>query len=203
MKKLMFMFIFTFIITLAFPLLASENLPVYEAEILDEKLEKGYFLGCSLACAIGWSFKDSSHLKEQGENIYTTEVLWDGEFDTAWCEGSEGDGVGEWIEFHLDEYGNREIKDVNFNGITIANGYLKSEEIWKKNSRVKEFRMDINGAPVCYIRLKDNMYIQDVLFTSPYFVSEGDVIRLTITDVYPGEIYSDTCISEIVLKGAH
>ena len=63
--------------------------------------------------------------------------------------------------------------------------------------------MDINGAPVCYIRLKDNMYIQDVLFTSPYFVSEGDVIRLTITDVYPGEIYSDTCISEIVLKGAH
>lgn len=34
-------------------------------------------------------------------NKYTEEMLCDGNFNTAWCEGAEGDGIGEWIEFHL------------------------------------------------------------------------------------------------------
>jgi len=199
MKKLfvlLLLFLFSFTISFA------EELPEYTSEV-DNKLEPGKYWGCSLACAMGWTVKCSSCLSPQGGNKYTEAMLSDGNFTTAWCEGSEGDGTGEWIEFHLKNHPGRDAGETSFKGIVLADGYLKSKDTWEKNSRVKQFRMDINGKAVCYINLADSMFDQNVRFRDYCSVKPGDVIRLTIIDIYPGSLYTDTCVTEIVLKGAH
>lgn len=200
MKKLfIFLTLFIFSVKISF----SEELPLYKAETGSE-LSPGSYYGCSLACAMTWTFKCSSFLPSQGDNKYNEKMLCDGNFNTAWCEGAEGDGKGEWIEFHLKDHPGRSAGKTAFKGINVANGYLKSKDIWKKNSRVRQFRMDINGKAVCYIDLSDSMFDQHVIFSGAHYsVGPGDVIRLTITEVYPGDLYPDTCITEIVLQGAH
>ncbi|MEQ8223739.1 MAG: hypothetical protein ABRQ37_15605 [Candidatus Eremiobacterota bacterium] len=199
MKKLfisLVLFLFSFNISFA------QELPVEKAKV-DKELNLGAYWGCSLACAMGWTIKCSSCLPSQGNNKYTEVMLSDGNFNTAWCEGVEGDGIGEWIEFHLKNHPGKDVGKTSFDGINIANGYLKSKDIWKNNSRVKQFRMDINGKAICYINLSDSMFDQHVRLSDCYSVEPGDVIRLTITEVYPGNLYTDTCITEIVLMGAH
>lgn len=199
MKKLLiFLVLFLFSFSISF----AEELPACKAKV-SNKLELGKYWGCSLACAMEWTIKCSSCLPPQEGNKYTEEMLSDGNFNTAWCEGAEGDGISEWIEFHLKNHPGKNVGKTSFNGINIANGYLKSKDIWEKNSRVKQFRMDINGKAICYINLSDSMFDQQVKFPDYYSVEPGDVIRLTITEVYPGTLYTDTCITEIVLKGAH
>jgi hypothetical protein len=199
MKKLIiFLILFIFSFNTSF----AEELPVYKAKV-NKKLDPGNYLGCSLACAMTWTIKCSSCLHSQGGNKYTEVMMSDGNFNTAWCEGAKDDGIGEWIEFHLKNHPGKNAGKTSFSGINIANGYLKSKDTWEKNSRVKEFKMDINGKTVCYINLSNSMFDQYVTFSDCYSVKPGDVIRFTITEVYPGSLYTDTCITEMVLNGAH
>ncbi|MFP4497943.1 MAG: NADase-type glycan-binding domain-containing protein [Vulcanimicrobiota bacterium] len=89
-----------------------------------------------------------------------------------------------------------------FTGFKIANGYTKNFDIWKKNSRVKLLRLDSNGKSRFYIQLADSMNARGAVF--PYLeVKGGDVIRITIEDVYPGTKYTDTCISELISTGVY
>lgn len=182
-------------------LLAGEDFPAYKAEV-DKKLSMDMFAGCSLACAMTWDLKCSSHLPAQGENKYTVEMLNDCNFKTAWAEGAKGSGVGEWVEFHLKNYPDREPAKTTFWGMHVANGYLKSPEVWRKNSRVKQLRVDLNGKTLFYLNLEDSMNNQSFNFP-PVTVGPGDVIRLTIKRVYPGDSCSDACITEMVPMGAH
>jgi serine/threonine-protein kinase len=60
---------------------------------------------------------------------YEAEKTLDGSMLTAWIEGAEGPGVGEWIRFDFD-------KEVKLRRILIAPGYFKSLQVWQKNNRV-------------------------------------------------------------------
>lgn len=204
MKMLMLAFLF---IACVCPLTApgADKLPVLLPEI--QKVDRstddyaGYFNGCSLACALGWTLSASSFLPAQGKITYNADNVDDGDPATAWCEGARGDGIGEWIQFTL-EAGPAK-KEVNFNGITIANGYLKNDSVWGENNRVKTLRFELNGHPVALMKLADS---RDLQFFSGGPVKEvrpGDKLRFVIQEVYPGSKYHDTCISDMVLQGAH
>ena len=62
---------------------------------------------------------------------YGPESLFDNADNTAWVEGVDGQGVGEWIVVEFD--GPRMVKEIE-----IKNGYMKDPALYQKNSRVKE-----------------------------------------------------------------
>lgn len=91
--------------------------------------------GCSWYC--GGSYKSvtvSSSLKSQKNNIYNKRSISDLNYKTAWVEGMEGDGVGEYITYEFPPLNPRITK------IIIANGYVKDRNTWHNNARVKQLK---------------------------------------------------------------
>lgn len=149
--------------------------------------------------------KSSSNLVPQGKNSYEVSNLYDLDLRTAWIEGEKGYGIGSKIFFTLTEEYPTSCKD--FNGqIEVFNGYCKSEETWKANSRVRKLKLYINSEPLCYIELQDTWQYQTVDLshlisgydTSPHKLVEGDILTFEIVSVYPGEKYDDVGLSELV-----
>ena len=137
-------------------------------------------------CAQGlWTIDASSTLASQGNKNYKIKNLTDNNPMTAWVEGVKGYGIGEWFE----------VKGITVNG--IYNGYQSSPSNWKNNSRVRRFKVYVNGEPLCLLDLTDEMGQQQ--FKLPF---EADwqthaVFRFEIVDVYRGLKWDDVCISHI------
>ena len=160
---------------------------------------------CSLGCAMGWLTTASSHLPPQGKNKYDVLNIDDFRIDTAWIEGVEGYGIGESITFKFpkEAFDEAKIKDkINFNGFILVNGYCKNKQTWQDNSRVKRVLIAHNGRPLFEAKFHNSMNIQRVYIDNIYLKS-GDTVRVTILEVYRGDKYKDTAISELVPTGAH
>lgn len=152
---------------------------------------------------------ESIRVSSSGGEGYGVENMFDGDLSTAWVEGVAGDGVGEWIDIKLD--------DMPYLGVAIANGYIKNEEVYYNNNRVKTIYIetwDENGDLMTHgeIELRDIEFdsVEDREYCSAwlYYISNRGSsfqkvsrIRLTIREVYPGEKFHDTCISELYILG--
>lgn len=158
----------------------------------------------------------SSTLAAQGKFSYSIENICDDDPKTAWVEGAEGDGIGEYIEF-------TDWVPMGDGVISILNGYQYSKSSWESNNRVKKFSLSLNGKLVCYIELQDVMGIQrfslpenvlaEIRGTHTEIETEGGgyivysnedgggVLRFTIVEVYHGTKYKDTCITGIFSCG--
>ncbi len=79
--------------------------------------------------------------------------------------------------------------------LSLVNGYVKSKDLFLKNSRVKEMDFFLNDTYVVTVSLLDTPLVQefevDILFT------KNDKITLKPTSFYRGSKYDDVCISEI------
>jgi hypothetical protein len=182
------------------PLTTAE---VWSADELAEPMAEGeVFAGCSLGCALGWTTRVSSFLASQGANHYDVVRIEDGRAHTAWVEGVDGDGIGERVEFILDEAGLPRGETVPLWGFEVVNGYARDERTWRNNSRVREVLLIVDGRPVRRIVLNDTMQPQHVTFDGVP-VGAGSEITLEIRSVYRGDRYADTAISELVPQGAH
>jgi hypothetical protein len=133
--------------------------------------------------------KASSALAAQGLANYSASNLNDWDPRTAWVEGKSDYGIGEYFEVDLPLGGY---------GIGIFNGYQKSQEAWKNNSRVKKFKVYGDGKLLCFVVLKDLMGYQE--FSIPSDVNYS-VYRFEIAEVYPGAKWKDVAISEIANMG--
>jgi len=113
----------------------------------------------------------------------------------------------------------------NAKGLKIVNGYAKSKYTYQINNRVKNVYMAFfhekrNDPPYCKdwlkyelayhtvrprVELLDTSKPQEILFNSWEYYDSQDFttkskyiyVAIGIGDVYPGEKYDDTCISEI------
>jgi hypothetical protein len=192
-----------------------------DAEKLTEKEQKfletcsetdlGYYDavggGCSWYCAGGQdSLSASSFLQSQKGNTYVADNIGDLSFETAWVEGVDGNGIGEWVSYYFLPQSPRVTE------IIIANGYVKSEKAWKENGRVKTLLFSLNGEPVAILELQDVRQEQSFTFSpigydrERYTIDELKelemlVFTFTILEVYPGSKYTDTAISEIYFDG--
>jgi hypothetical protein len=122
---------------------------------------------------------------------YGPESLFDRALDTAWVEGVPGQGIGQWIVIEFD--GLRLVK-----GIEINNGYNKDRDIYEKNSRVKEIKIEFSG------RQRRSVVLTDSGTTQPIPLPDDKPLKaywlkLTIESVYPGKKpeWTDTAISEL------
>jgi hypothetical protein len=140
--------------------------------------------------------KASSTLAQQGKYKYTANNILDDNPTTAWVEGNVDYGIGEFLEF-------KEWVPMGTGEISMLNGYQSSKTAWENNSRVKKFKISINGKDVCILELGDVMGVQTFNLPANALktLEGGGILRFTILEVYPGLKYKDTAISGIFSCG--
>ena len=152
--------------------------------------------GCSLRCAFfwdTWAGLPPSSLKPASE-------LCDDDAMSAWISPVPGPGAR--IEFRIPKRLPHDCRDTPFYGISIANGVIRSLQEFHSYARVKTMTLLSNGKPIAQLHLADTWRWQDFTF-SDIFLNQGDVIALTIDELYPGKDSQQPGITEIVLQGAH
>ena len=142
--------------------------------------------------------KASSYLDNQ--KVYQPENVADGDRTTAWVEGVAGDGIGESLTIILEEP--RRVTEIG-----IVPGYTKSEKIWTVNNRVAEVEIIVNDSFTItqafidkYNSLPPTSKEAYQLVSLEGFDEIVKSLRITLTKVYKGTKYEDTCISEILLR---
>lgn len=129
----------------------------------------------------------TSQLYEEGYN-YDAENLVDGNLETIWVEGVDGYGEGETIHIFSNE-GKKYVSQIN-----IYNGFAKTDDLYKKNSRVKGLMIQFEDGTVVYEELQDSKDVQTIYLDE---IVETGWIKLTVISTYPGTKYEDTCLTEI------
>lgn len=162
--------------------------------------------GCSWYCGGGQdTLSASSELKQSKGSSYFAENIHDLNYKTAWIEGVPGYGIGEYITYHFPPQNPRITE------LIIVNGYVKSDSTWKKNSRVKTLKMYIDNKPHAILKLKNIKKEQHFTFEPLGYSERQDwdklrtmpwwTIKFEILDVYKGDKYDDTAITEIYFDG--
>jgi hypothetical protein len=129
----------------------------------------------------------SSVRKPDGGNFYFPNLAFDKNSATAWCEGANGAGIGEWLKFDFD-------REIVLTEIKIMPGYFKTRETWMKNNRVANAAFAFSDGTTQNYSFTDEMKTQ--------VVNAGRVktkwVKITIEDVYTGAADADdTLISEV------
>ncbi len=165
--------------------------------------DEDFWDGCSVYCAVEKSSvtaKSSSTLNPQSKYTYGAAHLVDGKRDTVWSEGAKGHGIGQSVTITENIKLNSDEKKIDYLSLCIVNGYIRTPETWKNNSRVKTMTLSVNGKELCRLQLNDTMKPQYFDLTSLGITNSSGkniTFRLTIKDVYPGEKYQDTCLTGV------
>lgn len=106
---------------------------------------------------------------------------------TAWDEGVDGDGVGEWIRLDFE-------REVRLNRIIITPGYFKTPSIWRQNNRLAGATFYFSDGSSRHFTFPDRMAEQRL--------DVGGVrtnwVRMVIDEIYPGSADAeDTPISNL------
>ena len=155
-------------------------------------------------------FSASSTLANQGSKNYGVANLTDGKLDTAWCEGKDGNGVGESLQLTV-------LPDPSTDrggvwAFAISPGYASSEKAWTSNGRAKSFNVSLcNSDSVQTLSVKPTSWNHSLQLLEPQEYHDGkmvetvqDLLReqkevclnITFASVEKGK-YSDACISEL------
>jgi hypothetical protein len=129
----------------------------------------------------------TSVLAPQGDNRYGPEVFVGEDEKKAWCEGVTGYGHNESVTFHFKPA-------VRMQEFTFVNGYQKSDETYKNNSRVKQLRIQTSDGFATVVTVPDTKEAHTIKLQRAV---KPQWVRFTIAEVYPGARGSDTCIAAI------
>jgi hypothetical protein len=128
----------------------------------------------------------SSTLKATAITDFRPTNLLDGDLTSAWNEGANGPGVGEWVRL---DFG----KPIPLARIEIANGYQKDDERFAGNVRVRVIELRYSDGTTQLVQLLDTKGLQTI---NPA-VAETEWIKLTIVSVYPTYQWQDAALSEV------
>ncbi|MBQ4819601.1 Hint domain-containing protein [Aquimarina sp. MMG016] len=189
-----------------------EDLPEEDQNIynLFDEMQGNYWAagnqGCSWYCGVeSMELSASSYLSSQGKSSYIPDNAHDFSYKSAWVEGVEGHGIGEYLLYSFGQ------ENPRITEIIIANGYVKSGAAWKNNSRIRKLKVSVDDRPIAILNLTDQRAVQhftldpignsdrsnyEQLKTLPRWE-----LKFEILEVYPGDKYQDTVISEIYFDG--
>jgi len=137
---------------------------------------------------VEWDLITASSTLKSDKYSYSPELVNDWNNETAWVEGKNDDGVGEWIKLESSV-------PIKIRELEILNGYQKSKDLFEKNGRVKTIRLEFSDSTSIEKELIGGYeYWDRIIFDQEI---ETKYIKITILDVYSGTEYKDTCISEI------
>ncbi|MBI3234856.1 MAG: hypothetical protein HYZ42_12620 [Bacteroidetes bacterium] len=154
----------------------------------------------------GDTVRASSCLKSMKGINYSAGNAGDLSYKTAWIEGAVGYGIGEYLLYRFPPHQPRITK------IIVVNGYVKSEKAWRENSRVKRLKVYYNGKPFAILNLADTRREQTFTIQPLGYGDRNNMkkimankpwwsLKFEIMDVYKGEKYDETAISEIYFDG--
>jgi hypothetical protein len=129
----------------------------------------------------------SIRLAVQSNTYYAANAI-DGKRSTAWIEGVDGPGIGEWIRFDFD-------REILIHRILIQPGYFKSPQIWAGNNRLAVLTAQFSDGSSRELAFTDSMTSQKV--------DVGAIrtrwVRFVIKSVYYGAD-PDTALSEVAFE---
>ncbi|MDD3459286.1 MAG: hypothetical protein PHO74_07410 [Weeksellaceae bacterium] len=192
--------------------IGREKLSAEDKEILDncDATYENYWdvleQGCSWYCGGGLdTISATSSLKPMNDIDYSPKNIHDLSYKTAWIEGVPGDGIGESITYHFPPHNPRITE------IIVVNGYVKSPQAWRNNSRVKKLKMYVDNQAFAILNLEDSRQEQHFKFEPLGHRDRQDwgtfekkpwwTIKFEILEVYKGDKYEDTAITEIYFDG--
>jgi hypothetical protein len=124
------------------------------------------------------------------ENYHPSYIM-DGDPKTAWVEGADSSGKGEWVRIHVSP-----VESASRIRLRIRNGYHKSASLHAKNARAKRLAVKaLPGGRVHAVDLADDMSWQEISFDQP--PARVEAIELEVLDVFEGKKYTDLCISDV------
>ena len=140
----------------------------------------------------------SSTLAPQGKHHYEIEnIKADPQREVAspWCEGANGDGVGESITLGVK-------RPLPLYGILIRPGYWDygDDKVWKKNNRVAALEITLNDEQTFTETIPDEMFQEPYLIRVRDYTKPVNKIKLVIKGVHRGTQFRDTCISVVELR---
>lgn len=162
-------------------------------------IEHCYGTGCSWYCGGEVdTITASSSLPPIKNFDYKPANAHDFSFEKVWAEGVKGYGIGEYIQYFFKGNCPR------ITTVYILNGHVKNEKAWRNNSRVKSLMMYYNDEPYAILKLNDTRSLQsyDVGLLGYHDPKAPEwSLKFEILEVYPGERYDDTVISELFFTG--
>lgn len=140
----------------------------------------------------------SSTLAPQGKHHYEVENIKANpqrEVLSPWCEGANGDGIGESITLGVK-------RPLPLYGILIRPGYWDygDDKIWKKNNRVAALEITLNDEQTFTETIPDEMLQEPYLIRVRDYTKPVNKIKLVIKGVHRGTQFRDTCISLVELR---
>jgi|GEM_PF-3269261 len=136
-----------------------------------------------------WSIEATSYLADDAADCSPASAI-DGDYTTAWVEGVDGPGIGESLTLSFGV--STKLWD-----IALLPGYFASLELWVANNRVKKVQITLSDGTSVTEEFEDVKQGLYVLFSDTHQV---EWIRLTIPEVYPGNHWDDTAISEVAIN---
>lgn len=121
-------------------------------------------------------------------NTYDATNAIDGNKRTAWIEGVDGPGIGEWLRF---DFG----REIALHRIVILPGYFKSPQIWAQNNRIAAATLQFSDGSSNRFTFPDQMERQ----TLDVGAIKTRWVRLVIDNVFSGTD-PDTAISEVTFE---
>lgn len=125
-------------------------------------------------------------------NTYYPENAKDGKPSTAWIEGVDGPGIGEWIRFDFD-------REINLHHILIWPGYFKDQRNWTENNRIAAVMANFSDGSSRELTFDDRMEKQRIDVGTVRTKWVRFVIRSVYHGTNPGPM-DDTALSEVMFE---
>jgi hypothetical protein len=143
------------------------------------------------AVSVGIADATQSSYLNTGSGVYTVMSAIDGNTDTSWQEGVDGDGIGEYILLAFDQSCSVEY-------ISLKLGNWRDAEHFAANNRPQRLTFELGGETYTY-DFPDEQREFILHFKNPVLAEN---LRITVDGVYNGDKWNDTCISEVAVYAA-
>lgn len=143
--------------------------------------------GSTARASLGITATASSERSPESGVTYRPSNLVDQSLATAWDEGVDGPGIGEWVRCDFD-------REVKLNRIIITPGYFKTPGIWRLNNRLAAATFYFSDGSSRRFTFPDRMAEQRLELEG----IRTHWVRMVIDDIYPGSADAeDTPISNL------
>ncbi|MFT7518304.1 MAG: hypothetical protein ACI9MC_000435 [Kiritimatiellia bacterium] len=133
------------------------------------------------------SIAASSVYPEEAGVRYEARQAIDGKLGTSWVEGDPGSGLGSWLKVTLPS-------PTKVSGIKVWGGLWYSYDYWTRANRPKTLEVKFTDGAVEMVKLEDKMEAQILTFAKTHDTAD---MRIRIKEIYNGNTWFDTAISEI------
>lgn len=142
------------------------------------------------------NFVNSSSFLKDGQIKYDAEKVSDNDQQTWWSPESSQNYQQEWITLSFE--GEKNVKQIRIlNGSHYPN-YPQFGDIFKKNYRIKQAKLEFSDDTNQLINLEDKDQIQTIELKKSV---RTNFVKLMVISVYPSEKWKDICISHFECLG--